>query len=97
MKILGVPNRIFLAVANSIFCVVVEIWLNSVDALTWDWSFWNTGAPWLIFLIGYLTFFLVSFWVHDMKTIRSKAITVGAIFAVDLLAIIVFGFALNWI
>ncbi len=54
MKILGVPNRIFLALANSIFCVIVEIWLNSVNALTWDWSFWNTGAPWLIIVFGYL-------------------------------------------
>jgi hypothetical protein len=34
MKILGIPNRIFFALANSIFCVAVEIWLNHVDALT---------------------------------------------------------------
>ncbi len=45
MKILGVPNRIFLALANSIFCVIVEIWLNSVNALTWDWSFWDDEHP----------------------------------------------------
>jgi len=32
-----------------------------------------------------------------MKTIRSKVITVGVIFGVDILAIIVFGFILNWI
>ena len=96
-KILGVPNRLVFAVTGAAFCVFVEILLNSIGALTWEYSWWSAGAPWLIFLIGYLTFFLVSFWVHDMKTIRSKAITVGAIFAVDLLAIIVFGFVLNWI
>ena len=96
-KILGVPNRLFFAVSGAAFCVFVEILLNSIGALTWEYPWWSTRAPWLIFLIGYLTFFLVSFWVHDMRTVRSKAITVGAIFGVDILAIIIFGFILNWI
>ena len=96
-KVLGIPNRLFLAVAGSIFCVFVEILLNLAGALTWDYSFWNIGAPWLIFLIGYLPFFLVSFWVHDMKLVRRKILAVGTIFAVDILALLVFGVALRWI
>ena len=96
-KILGVPNRLFFAISGAAFCVFVEILLNSIGALTWEYPWWSASAPWLIFLIGYLTFFLVSFRVHDMKTIRSKAITVGVIFGVDILAIIVFGLILNWI
>ena len=71
--------------------------LNSIGALTWDYPWWSARAPWLIFLFGYLTFFLVSFWVHDMERIKSKAITVGAIFAGDLIAILVFGVILGWI
>jgi hypothetical protein len=97
MRILGLPNRLFFAIAGSVFCVFVEILLSSIGALTWDYSWWSIGAPWLIFLIGYLPFFLVSFWVHDMKSIRSKVITVGAIFAVDLIAILIFGVILRWI
>ena len=97
LKILRLPNRIFIAVAGSAFCVVVEIWLNSIGALTWDYPWWSAGAPWLIFLLGYLPFFLVSFWVHDMKTIRAKATTVGAIYAVDVAALLVFGAGLKWI
>ncbi|HID39107.1 MAG TPA: hypothetical protein EYP36_06300 [Calditrichaeota bacterium] len=96
-KILGIPNRIFLAVTNSIFCVFVEILLNAVDALTWDYSWWDANSPVLIILFGYLHFFLVSYWVHDMKTVRKKVITVGTIFSVDILAIIIFGFVLGWI
>jgi hypothetical protein len=97
MKILGVPNRIFLGVSLAVFCVFVEVLLNAVDALTWDWSFWDANSPILIVLFGYLHFFLVSYWVHDMKTMRSKLITVGTIWTVDLIAILVFGVALGWL
>ncbi len=97
MRIFGLPNRLLFAIVGSVFCVFVEILLNSVGALTWDYPWWSTGAPWLIFLIGYLPFFLVSFWVHDMVSIRSKAITVGVIFAVDVVAILIFGLILGWI
>ncbi len=97
LKILGVPNRLLIAVGGSAFCVLVEVWLNSIGALTWDYPWWNARAPWLIFLLGYLTFFLVSFWVHDMKSVRAKAVTVGAIYAVDGLGILLFGPILGWI
>lgn len=76
LKILGIPNRLVLAVAGSIFCVFVEVLLNLAGALTWDCAFWGRRAPWLIFLIGYLPFFLVSFWVYDMESIRKKLMAV---------------------
>ena len=96
LKILGIPNRIFLAVANSVFCVIVEIWLNSVDALTWDWRYWSAGSPIPIFLFGYLHFFVVAFLVHDMKTIMAKITTGGVICTVAILGLVVFG-SLGWI
>jgi hypothetical protein len=97
LKILGLPNRLVLAVGGSIFCVFVEVLLNAVGALTWDYAWWSAGAPWLIFLVGYLPFFLVSFWVHDMETVRQKVITVGAILGLDLVALVLFGGILGWI
>jgi hypothetical protein len=97
MKILGLPNRVFFAVSLSVFCVFIEILLNKVNALTWDWSFWDAGTPWLIVVFGYLHFFLVSYWVFDMKTMRSKLLTVGTIWTVDLVAIVVFGLGLGWL
>jgi len=96
-RILGVPNRLVFAVVGSAFCVFVEVLLNAVGALTWDYPWWNAGAPWLIFVFGYLTFFLVSFWVFDMPTIRRKLNVLGAIYGVDILALLVFGVALRWI
>ena len=97
LKILGVPNRFFFMVVNTVLCVFIEVLLNKVGALTWDYSWWSIRAPWLIFLVGYFYFFLVAFWVYDMKTVRSKAIAVGIIYAVDIAALIVFGCILKWI
>jgi len=96
-RILGIPNRWFMAVVGAAFCVFVEILLNSVGALTWDYPWWNAGAPWLIFLFGYLTFFLVSYWVHDIPSVRQKATVVGTILGIDAIALIVFGAILGWI
>jgi len=60
-------------------------------------SWWSASAPLLIFLFGYLHFYLVAFWVHDLRTVRAKAMVAGAIYAVDLVAILVFGVGLGWI
>jgi len=97
MKILGIPNRLLFAIAGAIFCVIVELLLNAAGALTWDYAWWNLGAPWLIFLIGYFPFFLVSFRVFDLPTLRQKALTVGGIFGFDLVCLVLFAGILSWI
>jgi hypothetical protein len=97
IKVLGIPNRIALAVFGSAFCVFVEVLLNQVGALTWDFSWWDANSPWLIFLFGYLHFFLVSFWVFDMEKLADKLKVVGGIFAFDLACILVFGVGLGWL
>jgi hypothetical protein len=96
-RILGIPNRWFIAVLGSAFCVFVEYLLNAANALTWDYTWWNRGAPWLIFLFGYFTFFVVAFWVYDMPKLKTKLVTVGAIWALDILALILFIPILHWI
>ena len=97
LRILGLPNRIFFAITGSIFCVFVEMLLNQAAALTWDYTWWNRGAPWLIFLVGYLPFFLVAFWVFDMKCLRCKIKIVGAIYAFDIICLVLFAGVLKWI
>ena len=96
VKILGVPNRWFFAVFFSGLAVFIELLLNYANALTWDYSWWNRSAPWLIFLLGYFPFFVVAYWVHDMKTVRHQAMAVGAILAFDAACLITFG-SLGWI
>jgi hypothetical protein len=97
LKIFGIPNRLFIAITSAAFCVFVELLLNAVGALTWEWSWWRAAVPWLIFLFGYLHFFLVAFWVHDLEKVSSKIKVVGVIYAVDAVAILLFGPILGWI
>jgi hypothetical protein len=97
LRILGIPNRLLFAIAGSIFCVIVEILLNGANALTWEYSWWSARAPWLIFLIGYLPFFLVAFWVHDMPKVEQKIKVVGTIFTFNIACLILFAGVLKWI
>ena len=97
LKILGIPNRWFFAVANSIFCVFVEVLLNKAGVLVWEYPWWDFPMVGLIVLVGYLPFMVVSFWVYDMERIRSKIATVAVIYAVDITAIILFASLLGWI
>ena len=97
LKVLGIPNRLVYAIIGSILAVGIECLLNWVGALTWEFNWWSMGAPWLIWLIGYMPFFLVCFWVFDMKTIKSKLITVGTLAAIDSIWIILFMGILKWI
>ena len=96
-KILGIPNRWFIAIAGSVFCVFIEVLLNAVDALTWDWAGWDANTPWLIFTFGYLWFFVVAFWVHDMETIKKKLTAVGTLWGIAVILVLIFGLGLNWI
>ena len=95
-KILGINNRWFIAIAGSAFSVFVEYLLNAVNALTWEYPWWNTSAPWLIFLFGYLTFFIIAFWVYDMDALKNKLTVVGTLWAIDMIALIVF-MSIGWI
>jgi hypothetical protein len=97
LKIMGVSNRIFFAALWSAFCVFVEMLLHHAGVLVWDYSWWNVRAPWLIFLFGYLTFFVMSFWVYDMESAKKRLAVVGTLAAVDLACLIVFAGILKWI
>ncbi len=97
MKILGMPNRWFFIIFFTTLSVIIEIILNALNALTWEYSWWRIKFPFIIWLIGYFPFYLVAYWVHDMKTVKAKAITVGSILGFDLICLIVFMGILGWI
>jgi hypothetical protein len=96
MKILGLPNRLFFIIVFTTLSVIVEVILNAIGALTWDYTWWSVRNPWLIWVFGYFWFYSIAYWVYDMKTIRAKAITVGTLLGIDLLCLIVFIGGLHW-
>tara|TARA_R110001592_G_C13189203_1_gene752168 strand:- start:6792 stop:7427 length:636 start_codon:yes stop_codon:yes gene_type:complete len=97
MKIMGINNRLFIASIFSIMSVGVEMILNSIGALTWDWPWWNRDAPWLIFLFGYMPFYLMCYWVYDMTSRKKQIATVGGIYTINGLAILIFGVGFGWL
>ena len=98
-KILGIPNRWFLAIFFAWFCVFVECILNIGGHLVWEYWFWNfsiTGI-WLIFLIGYFHFFVAIILVIRMKDDKKKKLTIAMLYLIAIVMNII-GFGIfGWI
>ncbi len=97
MKILGINNRWFLACGFAAASVLIEVMLNAVGALTWEWSWWSAQFPLFIFLFGYLTFYIVCYWVYDMPSRKQQLLTLAGIYGVNILGLSIFGFGLGWL
>lgn len=97
LKLLGINNRWLLACVNSVLCVLVEFWLNHIGALTWEWAGWHTRAPLLIWLVGYMPFFVVAYWVHDMPSITRQIKVVATLAGIVLSGLGLFAGVLGWI
>lgn len=96
LKILGVNNRLLFAIVMSVMSVCVEIILNKIGVLTWEWSLWNAQFPFLIFLFGYMPFYLMCYWVYDMESRKKQITVVTSILTFDAAALGLLGL-LGWI
>lgn len=99
IKILGIPNWWFWAVVYAAFCVFVEVILNMGGHLVWEYKYWfrSFEGIWLIFIFGYLEFYVAAVIVIGLRTIKAKAIMVSIIYAVPIIMnIVAFGF-LGWV
>lgn len=98
VRILGVQEKWFWAVAFSIFCVFVECLLNKGGHLVWEYSLWSrtfTGV-WLVFLIGYFPFFCASILVISLTQMKSKLTALGIIYGVPVVMNIIGFVILGW-
>jgi hypothetical protein len=96
-RIFGLPNRWALSIGLSLVSVGVELLLHADGVFHWYYWWWNVASFPVIVVFGYLTFYVVAFWVHDM-TGRTRQITVVATLAsLDLVAGLLFGPVLGWI
>jgi hypothetical protein len=97
MRILGVPNRWALAILLSVVSVGVELLLHADGVFHWHYWWWNVASFPVIVVFGYLTFYVVCFWVYDMNDRRRQIAVVGTLGAVDLLAGLILGPILGWV
>jgi hypothetical protein len=97
LRILGLPNRVFLVLAFSCFCVFVEVVLVWLGVFHWEYWWWNKPFVPLIVIFGYATFFGIAAWVYDMGQDRRRQLgVVGALAAVDVVLAVAFGLA-GWL
>jgi len=92
-KILGVNNRIFMAVANAALFSVIEIFLAKTPAFHWVYPWWG-ALP--VFITVYIPFFVLSFLCYDWQP-RVQRLFIGSLFGVDALMMVVFADVLGWI
>ncbi|MFO7797155.1 MAG: hypothetical protein ACQERB_07080 [Promethearchaeati archaeon] len=96
-KVFGrISNRWFNAILFAAFCVFVEILLNWGNYLIWEYPWWHWYFPPLIFIIGYLIFFVGAFYVYDMEDKKKQIQFVGILYAIGIVALVVF-IPLGWI
>lgn len=90
IKAKAVGLRMGIAVFGSVCAVIIEILLNACNVLTWEKSWWQPAMPVILFLIGYLPFFVAAFVIHDLPR-KWQLIGLGCILAVVVILIIVAG------
>jgi hypothetical protein len=96
-KLLGMPNRLTIALGYSIVAVLVEVLLHAAGVFHWEYWWWNFPFVPLIVVFGYLWFFLVTAYVFDRPDNRARLRIVAAMAAIVAVSVIVFGVILEWI
>lgn len=92
-KILGINNRIVIAVANAALFSIIEIFLAKTPAFHWVYPWWGAFP---VFITTYIPFFVVSFLAYDWQPKVQRRV-IGALFAVDALMMVIFAGILHWI
>ncbi len=86
----AVLSRMALIVGGSIAAVIIEILLNKCNVLTWEKPWWQPEFPLILFLIGYVPFFVAAVLIHDLPR-KWQLIGLGCILAVVVILLIISG------
>ena len=96
-RILGMPNRLTMALGMSLLSVLVELFLHETGTFHWDYWWWNTPFVPLVFVFGYLWFYLYAAWVYDAPDQRARWRRLGGLAAINVVLALVFGVGLGWL
>lgn len=89
-KVKAILNHISVIVFGSIAAVIIEILLNKCNVLTWEKPWWQPNFPFILFLIGYVPFYVAAVVIHDLPR-KWQLIGLGAILFVVVLLLIISG------
>ena len=92
-KILGVNNRLFIALCNAAFFSIFEIFLVKTPTFVWVYPWWGAFP---VFIMVYIPFFVVSFYCYDWERKTQKKV-IGSMFALNAGMIVLFAAILKWI
>jgi hypothetical protein len=93
LRILGVNNRLLIALGNAAFFAIFEIFLARTPAFVWVYPWWG-ALP--VFVTVYIPFFVVSMYSYDWRP-HTQVRVIGGLFALDALLLIVCAGVLRWI
>lgn len=93
LKIFGINNRLFIAVANAAFFAIFEIFLAKTPAFVWVYPWWGAFP---VFVTVYIPFFVVSMYCYDWRPSVQKTV-IGSLALVNALMLVVFAGVLGWI
>ncbi len=93
LKILGINNRLVIAIVNATFFAIFEIFLARTPVFVWVYPWWG-ALP--VFITVYIPFFVVSMYSYDWQP-RTQVRVIGGLFGLDALMLIVFAGVLRWI
>ena len=92
-KILGVNNRLVVAVSNAALAAILEIFLVRTPTFVWVYPWWG-ALP--VFITVYIPFFAAACYGHDWQP-RIQKLFIGSLFGINAVAFILFGLILGWI
>src|SRR2546423_6612150 len=95
VRILGIPNRLAVALSLSVVSVAVEIYLHAAGVFHWEYWWWNVASAPVIVVFGYLWFYLYAAWVYDAPTARQRWTRLGALAARHVATALAFRVALG--
>jgi len=96
VKILGVPNRIFMPVFWGVLSVTVEVLLNRAGLLVWDWWWWGWPHLYLVVLAYMVPWFGITV-AYDRMSLGSKKRWAAILVAAAAVCHLVFAVWLRWI
>lgn len=89
-KTKAVLARIAVIVGGSIGAVIIEILLNKCGVLTWEKPWWQPSFPFVLFIIGYVPFYVAAVLIHDLPR-KWQLIGLGCILFIVVLLLIIAG------